>query len=211
MNVKRPLIVTGAVAGAICMIILIAALYIAFVFFAAFGGFTFLIPVPKPEITYGEFPFRLTYELNGEIKVIEDAIVCEFDGFKATGENGKYRQWKSYLKSGSSNAVLEENKMTSEQITLLDVRHGDDTDSFGNKVLKIYFFGGNGHYYMGDSLGNLDRDAQDFTYVSYQYQKPDGTIGHSAFEADEAWEKFKIRLIGWEIAPPIQNNFKCIL
>ena len=40
---------------------------------------------PMPEITYGEFPFRLVYELNGEQIVIEDIIICEFDGFGMGG------------------------------------------------------------------------------------------------------------------------------
>lgn len=52
----------------ISSIVLIGVLYFLFMFFSAFGGLNFLISVPKPAITYGEFPFRLTYELNGEKK-----------------------------------------------------------------------------------------------------------------------------------------------
>ncbi|MFA8307240.1 YdgA family protein, partial [Paenibacillus alvei] len=33
---------------------------------------------PRPEITYGEFPFKLVYEINGERKVIQDTVICEY-------------------------------------------------------------------------------------------------------------------------------------
>ena len=62
----------------ICVIIFI--LLVVLFFIAAFGGFNFLLSVPEPQIKYGEFPCKLTYEINGEIKTIEDTIICEFDG-----------------------------------------------------------------------------------------------------------------------------------
>ena len=80
----------------------------AIIWFAFGGGVYFIPDPPKPEITYAEFPFCLTYELNGEVIVIEDTIICEFDGYVVEGENGKYRAWSSRLKSGN------------ERITLLD-------------------------------------------------------------------------------------------
>lgn len=47
MNNKTSFTVLGIVGS----IILIGLLYFAFMFFAAFGGLTFLISVPKPEIS----------------------------------------------------------------------------------------------------------------------------------------------------------------
>lgn len=190
------------------IILLIGASYL---FVLSGAIFSFGSNPPKPEITYGEFPFKLTYELNGEIKVIEDVAICEFDGFGPRSSAGQSRKWKSSLKSGnglSFSADEKKNETDMVWITLLDTRQTNDTDSLGNKVLELYFFGGNGHYYMGDKLGGHDRNAQGFDYISYLYQKVDGTIGHSSFNADEAWEKYKIRFISWEIADPIQNTFK---
>ena len=40
--------------------------------------------LPEPKIKYGEFPFVLTYEVDGEIRVIEDTIVCEYEGLTYT-------------------------------------------------------------------------------------------------------------------------------
>ena len=45
----------------------------------------------KPKVKYAEFPFKLTYELSGEVRSIEDIIICEFDGFSIDEANGKHR------------------------------------------------------------------------------------------------------------------------
>jgi len=48
---------------------------------------------PEPEITYGEFPFRLEYEIDGERFVIEDVVIVEFMGsFRG---NPTTRPWRS--------------------------------------------------------------------------------------------------------------------
>lgn len=191
MNMKTPFLVLGIIGG----VALIGLLSVAFIFFAAFGGLNFLISVPRPEITYGEFPVKLTYELNGEIKTIEDTVICEFDGFEVIGEAGKYRKWKTSLKSGN------------ERLTLLDLRSLDEVNEFGQTMLELYFYYGNAEYYMGDT-GDRQRAAQGLDRVSYHYQNKDGTTGGSGYKADVAYEKYKIRLISWEAAPPIQNSFK---
>ena len=165
---------------------------------------------PAPKIKYGEFPCRLVYEINGEQKVIEDTIVCEFDGFKNFGSAGNYRQWKTYMKSQKeewSSKQTGNAKNNSVAITLLDLQNDDICD--GHKILRLFFYGGSGHYYMNDTLGSLDREAQDFSRVDYSYKTLDGTIGYSgAYKAEEAYERFKIKLISWEVAPPIQNEFQ---
>jgi hypothetical protein len=56
---------------------------------------------PLPEIRYGEFPFRLEYEINGERFIMEDTVVCEFDGIGVDGGRGKYLKWKTYLADGT--------------------------------------------------------------------------------------------------------------
>lgn len=182
--------------GIITTFLIIVALLFGFFFWFIFGGSNHFIEIPKPKTTYGEFPFCLTYELNGETIMIEDVIICEFVGLTVVGEAGKYRQWDSSLKSGK------------ELITLLDLRELEDEDALGNHVLELYFYWGNAEYYMGDNLANRWRQEQDFNWIDYMYQKTDGTIGHSAYKADIAWEKYKIKLISWEVSPPIQNSFK---
>ena len=183
------------VIGLIFAALLVLVSIIGFMFFAAFGGLTFLASVPKPEIRYGEFAFQLEYEIDGVVKVVEDTIICEFDGFETRGESGKYRKWKSYLKSGD------------ERITILDFRELRETNEFGQTILELFFSYGNAEYYMGDKYGS-DPGRGIGKYIEYMYRGADGSIGGSAYPADEAWEKFKIKLISWECDPPIENKFK---
>ena len=78
------------------------SLYAMMVIFVVSGAvFMFMPNPPAPEIKYGEFSCRLEYELDGEIKVIEDVIICEFDGFKNYGSAGSRREWKTSLESGN--------------------------------------------------------------------------------------------------------------
>lgn len=188
---KKFFIIIGSVAASILAIMLI----IVFMFWMAFGGANYFIQIPKPEITYGEFPFKLTYELNGEIKTIEDTVICEFDGFEVIGEAGKYRKWKTSLKSGD------------ERLTLLDLRPLNEVNEFGQVMLELFFSYGSGEYYMGDEQRfSLKPEIRD--YIEYEYKSADGTTGGSSYKADVAYEKYKIRLISWEVAPPIENSFK---
>ena len=151
---------------------------------------------PEPEITYGEFKCRLTYELNGETKIIEDTFTCKFEGFYSLGSAGKYRKWSLHLSDGK------------EYITLLDLRNSDAVDELNNKVLELYFSPGNAEYYMGDESTHLRRKGEISDTISYYYRKEDCTTGGSAFKAEEAYEKYNVRLISWEVTPPIQNSFK---
>ncbi len=190
---KKVFIIMGIVIAAL----LVIAFVIGFVFWFAFGGGALFLPnPPKPKIAYGEFPFKLIYELDGETKVIEDTIICEFDGFELRGESGRYCKWKTYLKSGN------------EQLTLLDLRSLEETNELGQTILELYFYYGTAAYYMGDNTNPFARDAQGFDYVSYEFQTADGKTGRSGYETDEAYKKFNIRLISWEVAEPIQNTFQ---
>ena len=189
---RKALAITGIVFAALLTIVLVLGI----IFWFAFGGGTYFTRTPAPTITYGEFPFRLTYEVDGEIKVVEDTVICEFDGFKVVGESGKYRQWKERLKSGNV------------EITLLDIRESGEINEIGQTMLELYFFYGTAAYYMGDMDNPYARDAQTFEWVDYIYQNAEGKIGYSGYKADEAYEKYKIRLISWDASPPIENTFK---
>lgn len=137
---------------------------------------------PRPEITYGEFPFRLEYEINGQRKVIEDTLICEFDGFGSDEGRGKYRKWKQRLASGN------------ERITFLKV---DDSK-------EIYFFPGSAEYYMGD----LDIGKNDSSFPNAVYVSKDGRMTTSGLiRADQLIKEYNIKLISWDASQPIKNNF----
>lgn len=174
----------------------VGIIVLLFVFIVSGAIFMFNPNPPIPEIQYGEFPFTLTYELDGEVKVVKDTVICEFEGFVNRGSAGKARKWKTSLKSGK------------EQITLLDLRPFEEINEFGQTMLELYFYYGTAAYYMGDESNPFSRNAQDLGWVEYKYQTRDGKIGSSAYKADVAWEKYKIKLISWEPSQPIKNSFK---
>lgn len=188
---KKVLVVIGIIIATV--IILIGILYL---FVLSGAIFMFNSNPPAPEVTYGEFPFRLVYEIDGETKVIEDTIICEFDGFVNHGSAGNYRKWKSYVKTTGKS-----------EVTLYDLRSNGEFTEWGNQVLELCFDPGSGEYYMGDSSGRQSRGSLG-QWVDYLYLTPEGKMGYSAFELNEAWEKYKIRFVSWECAPPIENSFK---
>lgn len=140
---------------------------------------------PTPEVTYGEFPFRLEYALADEVKVVEDTVICEFVGFERRGEAGKARKWKSYLKSGN------------KRLTLLR------TDN-----MELYFSYGTAEFYMGDNNYNdpsvMPYNPNVIDYIAME----NGHERYSAILATEAWEKYGLKILNWKYSPPIQNSFK---
>ena len=186
-NMKKKFFIIGII---IC--VLIALLYL----FVLSGAFAILMPKPPtPQITYEEFPFSITYEVDGEIKIYEDTLVCEFDGFKHYGTGGMRREWKSYLKSGNVN------------ICLLKTSDNDLT-------YEISTTAGLPEYYMGDF--KYGQDSQDYEhvmhderYLGYTEIKKDKTLVKSiSMEKEEVYERFKLRVIERKYSKPIKNKFK---
>lgn len=164
-------------------LILAIIAYFTLPWLAIYLGIQFTPNPPRPEITYGEFPFRLEYEINGERKVIQDTIICEYDGIGADEGQGKYRKWKERLASGN------------KRITLLKV---DDST-------EIYYSPGSADYYMGDMEENV-KFTQNFPNASIMDDDNRITRGR-IIRADELFEKYKIKLISWDYTKPIKNNF----
>ena len=148
---------------------------------------------PRPEITQGEFNFRLEYEVDGERFVIEDAMIAEFDGFSSdTGIMRWYRTWHISLASDRNlrNILLHE---------LDDGR-------------RIYYVIESANYFMGDLQGEREPNPNwyPFNGVTMEYprnQTPE--IGAEFIDGPEdLYNRFGIRLISWEHDPPIINSFE---
>ena len=133
---------------------------------------------PIPEIKYGEFPFRLVYEIDGEQKIVEDVIVCEYDGIGMNEGSGKYIKWKSYLKSNRK-----------EEIVLLSL-------GIGKKIV----------YPLGDPECYMGADIEE--YYLFPNAVITRLNGAGLIRSDELQETYNIKLISWEPSPPIENTFK---
>ncbi|KPU42116.1 hypothetical protein OXPF_38950 [Oxobacter pfennigii] len=147
-------------------------------------GISLLPNPPKPEIIYSEFPFRLVYEINGEKKVIEDTLICKYDGVGMDEGRGKYREWKEHLASGN------------QKILLLKV---DDKK-------EIYYYPGSAQYYMGDMNEGVTY-THSFPNARYFEKYADGSIRDGIIRADELFNKYHIKLLSWDYTQPIKNNF----
>jgi hypothetical protein len=60
---------------------------------------------PRPEITQGEFAFRLEYEIDGERIVIEDTVIVEHGGTSWDAGIGNHNVWNNRLASGDSEII----------------------------------------------------------------------------------------------------------
>lgn len=158
-------------------------------------GLSILPNPPRPEIIYGEFPFRLVYEINGETKVIEDTLICEYDGIGMDTGRGKFLKWKVSLASGN------------HKILLLNIE-GSSGIARLKKTLKqeIYYDPGPAWYYMGEHMGG-NGYMHNFPNASFSEQYQDGIGANGILLEDDLFEKYKIKLISWDYAQPIKNTF----
>lgn len=102
---------------------------------------------PVPAITYGEFPFKLEYRIGDETFIVEDVIICEYDGIRWNEGNGKYRAWKESFKCSGE-----------EHLLIL-------TD----KDIKVFCNVGKAEYYMGDLKYSVSEEhVPVFYYISNQ-------------------------------------------
>jgi len=168
---------------------------------------------PLPVIRYGAFPFKLVYELNGEEKIIEDTLICEYDRWTWDAGRGSHVLWKSRLASGN-----EYQSNGGFGAVLLDVENQDEkywywiTPGRGERVVTrivAFFFPGGTASYMG-ARGAID-PAEITTFVQAHEQYDNGSWGGITpygLPDDVVYEKYGIRILSWEIAPPIENTFR---
>jgi hypothetical protein len=165
-------------------IIMIAILsYFSYPWIAIYIGIHLEPNPPSPDIKYGEFPFRLEYEINGERKVIEDTLICEYDGIGSDEAQGKYRTWKRRLASGN------------ERITLQKI---SDTK-------EIFYTPGRAEYYMGD-LKYSGKYVHSFPNAVI-FEKEGRMTSNRFIDADQLVEQYNIKLISWDYTQPIKNTF----
>jgi len=135
---------------------------------------------PAPRVKYGEFPFRVEYEINGERIIVEDTFIARFAGHGYDFGRGKFRKWNGYVASNRKSGV----------VILKD----------GAKT--IYLSVGGPGYYMGDAgFAPGERLIPGFIME----ERRDGILHESSRK--ELFEPYNIRLIDWELSDPIEDNF----
>lgn len=147
------------------------------------------VRVPKPEIKEGEFGFALTYELDGERKVIEGTYVCKFEG-TSRHLDGAGRQWTGYIKDHGDFDDYEI-KETDEGVIMLSLDISPE-------------------FFMSDPFYESMADADNPKPEPYIYI----TLGEPSAEA-AAYENFfslyegdDVKIISFEYDAPIENTYK---
>ena len=90
--------------------------------------------IDKPVNKYGEFPFKLVYEINGERIEIDDTLVIEYLGQDWNEGSGTYNVWNTYHKNGTKD----------KNCTRIELYSSDEEDG-----VTVTCFLGSCEYYMG--------------------------------------------------------------
>jgi len=155
---------------------------------------------PVPTITYGEFPFRVEYKLNGELHVIEDTIIAVFNrSIRGNATTRARRIWDTSLASG------DDNDISNAQFLLL--QDGELTIRF-RPALGDYFMGDAGG---GDDIGISNARLLGGTGFVIRYRNESDRISVNHYNIGEAAEPLRehgIELISWDIAKPITNSIE---
>ena len=168
-------------------------------------------PAPRAEITYGEFWFRLEYEINGELMVVEDVIIVENDRTWNAGL-GNHNIWPNRLASGNEVIELYRSETEVVFIRVLQVLGGGyllgrDTaeevpEGFLPSVTLV-------DLNDDSSLNNWQREQMLSLFL------PDVTPNWRSFggsrwriDTEDLFEIYGVRLISFEFDPPIINTFR---
>ena len=136
---------------------------------------------PEPTIKYGEFPFEIIYEINGESYTVNDIFVCKYEGIAIDEGSGKHRTWSGYLKSTGKHGVilLEDEKRT------------------------IYCYVGDEEIYMDDQDNCEKEPLVPYVYCTIKTKNYEDRLSEK-----EILEEYNIKLVGWTLSDPIENSFE---
>lgn len=155
-----------------------------------------------PQITEGEFPFVFEYELNGQRYLIEDAVVCKFDGYDLSNPFPFIpysRTWLASLKSGEEDkrVIIEFDENTESALVSGRV----------NVESRVHLFYGSGGYYLGDPE-DADKGPKIRYTEKYQTGPKESTVMGTDLTYEQLEALFGIKVIRFEFGSPINNTFE---
>jgi|GEM_PF-1638453 len=155
----------------------------------------------SPEITSGEFPFRVVYELEGETHVMEDVLICEFAGHEQ-GTGRRRWSWRLYYD-------YEATPVDGFRNTLL-ILEGENMDSVlanaRNERFRIFVHAGSCQHYMEGSRGS--RNTPEILIQERRTLSGGGsTTLDSSISNRQLEEYFGIYILEFSFSDPIENRF----
>jgi len=158
---------------------------------------------PEPQIREGEFPFVVEYEMNGERYLIEDTVVCTYDGYDWSNNFAVFgypyrRTWGASLKSGDkSKRLIIEFEPNTESLLV------KGRINMESSVILHYGYGG---YYLGDP-----EDCESgpcFRYVEhYKISERESYLNYTPLTNEQLEHIFGIKILKFEFSAPIENTF----
>lgn len=156
--------------------IILAVAVVAIVVYSVISSIAF-----KPTVTEGEFPFSITYELNGERVTIEDVYKVHYV------RNDGYADTKSRVYAGKL-------KSSGEDDTLYTLKKDENT----RVELWTHFYP---DYLMGDTEYDYF-DDEAFEPRIYYYD-----ANETEYHDEETLAAQGVKLISFEYPMPIENSF----
>jgi len=204
-------VVTGVIVAS-----LIAGVVFFFLLVTQFPPlWSFLSPrAPRPAIKYGEFAFRLEYEKEGEIIIVEDVVIVEHGGTRWNAGSGNGNVWKERLKSGNELIELYRSDTEVVFIPILYVLRG--AVLLGSNSIQ-------GSWYKElPDVTRLDINLNEEILTSQEEEErksffledtesnwqffSGATFWH--IDEDELFDNYDIRLLSFQCDPPIENSFR---
>lgn len=137
----------------------------------------------EPIIKYGEFPFSLSFLVDGQLKTIEDTLICKYDGKKVDASGAKNR-WNMSFSSGRDYILLK--KLDNNRYIYLPVggckTYMDDWPDYVKVDLEQ----------MGPALSS---------------ENETGTT-YSALSTEIAESEYGIKIVTWNYTNPISQPEK---
>ena len=168
---------------------------------------------PRPEIRRGEFAFRLEYEIDGELIVIEDTVIAEHGGTSWDAGIGNHNVWTERLLSDNIEIIeLYRSETEVVFIRILGILRG-------NYLLALSSIREDLHIDL-PSVTRLDlndegsvnswQKEQMLTFFSNENEPNWRAFGGARWQIDEEelLNTYGIRLISFEYDPPIVNRFR---
>lgn len=154
------------------------------------GTFTgAFVKIPKPEIKEGEFDFALTYEVDGETKVIEGTYVCKFDGVSKYID-GVSRDWTGYIKD-YGNSTDYEIKRTEKGVIKVELD------------ICSEFFMSDPSYKISENTDVYKPEP--YIYITSGGDTVDGSTNEVFFDY---YNGDDVKIISFEYDQPIENIYK---
>jgi hypothetical protein len=155
---------------------------------------------PDPVNTYGEFPFRVVYEVADESFEIEDVLIVEYAGIDINDMHGKQLVWNGRLASSST---------LSRGYSVFSPGYGDEWQyGYGIKLLDGVTIKGRQSNYIGSVYIDLGSAQYYLGYYNLGTYSPGGvyTSGQGLLDKDALWEQYKISIVETSFSEPMVGD-----